>query len=214
MNDERELLPGISVHFMVLNPPVDRFAALVAYLRPYVNEFVIVDTGSSESTVSKMRDWSTPQVPVRLIHEPFVNFADTRNKGLVQHRHEWTLVLDPDELPSMKMLAHVRYATSEQGVRAFPEANAWLYWTYNYWDGVLGPEMNYHWHTRLWKTRGSYMYRPVHELVVVCGEDELVIRGSNRLPMAPKDAFLIHSKAGEEIEKADKLYADMGEVSR
>lgn len=213
--DQRDLLPGISVHMMVKDPPIDRMAMLVMYLSPYVDEFVIIDTGSSPETIAKMEGWNRPEFPPVLVyHEDFVDFATTRNKGLMRHKHEWTVGFDPDELPSLQMLAHIAAAASEKGKLLAPEAVGWLYWTMNYWDGVLGPAMEYHWHTRLWKTRGSFLYRPIHELVCVAGLPESNIRDSIQLPKAPVEAYLIHSKAADEIEKADNLYRQMGEVSK
>lgn len=203
------MLPGLSVHCMVLNPPIDRLAALVEYLRPVANEYVIVDTGSADVTKDIMRSW--PQV--RLIEEPFEDFSTTRNKGLAQHQYEWTLGLDPDELPSIMMVQHVRWVLSE-GADQFPLALGFLYFTKNYWGGVLGPEMDYHWHTRLWKTGSGRLYRPVHELVALDGRPESETRGTPTLPRAPREACLIHSKSVDEIARADELYARLGEISR
>ncbi len=183
---------------------------LVAYLTPYVDEIVIVDTGSDIVDIGRMMRWPK----VSLVPAVFENFADTRNIGLATHKYEWTLGLDPDELPSFDMLAHIRYVTGRDGKGDWPTARAWCYWTYNWWEGTLGPEEPYHWHTRLWKTKGSYLERPVHELVVVQGEHEATIRNTKKLLKAPKEAFLIHSKNAADIEQADLLYEALGEVSR
>jgi hypothetical protein len=210
-----DLPPGISVHMMVLDPPIDRLAALVTYLMPFVDEFVIVDTGSKPGTVQKMRDWTFGGSKEVRIHETkFADFSTTRNEGLALHRYEWTLGIDPDEMPSWAMMAHIRYVTSKDGMEAAPLAKGWVYWTYNFWDGILGPQMDYHWHTRLWKTYKSYLYRPIHELVIVQGTVEGKLRGTSELPAAPMDCHLIHSKGGKEIEEADELYAKMGEDSK
>jgi len=215
MKDERELQPGISVHMMVKDPPLDRTTALVAYLLPHVSEVVIIDTGSSDVVLSAMNSWNYPNTaPVRVFSETFVDFATTRNLGLLRHEYEWTLGLDPDELPSYEMMQHIKRVTSPEGMAEFPAAKGWVFWTYNWWEGALGPEMDYHWHTRLWKTKNSYLERPVHELVVVGNEPELQIRRSTSLPYAPKQAYLIHSKSADEIRKADEMYHQMGEVSR
>lgn len=191
-------------------------AALVALLRPMASEFVVVDTGSSYEAKAIMRGWTlAPEpVPLTLIEETFEDFSTTRNKGLALHKHEWTLGIDPDELPSLAMLNHIQHVTSPVGMDEFAAAKGWTYFTYNWWGGVLGPSMDYHWHTRLWKTEGSYLYRPVHELVMVQGESELILRNQPALPQAPRSAYLIHSKGSEDIRKADEMYASMGEVSR
>lgn len=212
--DERELLPGISVHFMVKDPPLDRMAALVQYLAPCVNEFVIVDTSDTDKYVSIMESWSQPSgKPVTVVRTSFVDFATTRNVGHEVHKYEWTLGLDPDELPSLAMLLHITQVTSKEYMDANPYAAGYCYWTWNWWDGQLGPEMPYHYHTRLYKTKGSWVYRPIHELVMVQGKSELDLRGTHILPLVGKSAFLIHSKGAEDIQRADALYREMGEVS-
>ena len=209
------MLPGISVHFMVKSPPMDRFAALVAFLLPHVSEVVIIDTGSRAEDVAIMQSWNYPNTaPVHVFLEKFEDFSTTRNLGLARHQYEWTLGLDPDELPSFEMMQHIKYVTSPQGMEQFPQAQGWVYWTLNWWGGTLGPAMEYHWHTRLWKTEGSFLYRPVHELVNVGGRPEGTIRNTGLLPNAPKQAYLIHSKGTEDIELADRLYEQLGEISR
>jgi hypothetical protein len=213
--DNRIVGPGITVHFLVKDPPLDRMAALVQYLAPHVDEFVIVDTSESPHYAGIMQNWSAPtRTPVIVIRTDFVDFATTRNVGHEQHHYEWTLGLDPDELPTWKMLEFIKFATSEEGKDQNPEANGYVFWTYNWWEGELGPEANYHWHTRLYRTVGSWVERPIHELVVVCGTPELSIRNTSTLPLAPREAYLIHSKGMDDIQRADALYAKMGEVSR
>lgn len=212
-----DLLPGTSLHFMVKNPPIDRLAALVAYMQPFVDEVVIVDTGTNLDDRKRMESWNRQgdsALDVLIIDEPFVDFATTRNKGLERHRFEWTLVLDPDELPSPRMVNHIVTATSEHGSEVAPLAKGYCYWTLNWWDGVLGPFMDYHWHTRLFKTKGSYFFRPVHELVAIDGQNELDIRGTYSLPFVDSNSYLIHSKGGSDIKNADELYEKLGEVSR
>jgi len=213
--DNRELLPGTSVHFMVKNPQIERMAALVVYLSPYVDEFVIIDTGSPEEDIAIMEGWNYPSFPpVRVYRETFEDFSTTRNKGLVRHKHEWTVGFDVDELPSMQMMAHIARSSSPAGSALAPNVQAWQYWTMNWWGGVLGPPMEYHWHVRLWKTRGSFLYRPVHELVAVGGLTESTIRGTDACPKAPVEAYLIHSKGKDDMEYSDELYAELGFVSR
>lgn len=201
--------PGLSVHLMVLNPPMDRLAMLVDYLSGSANEFVIVDTGSAPAVKQIMASWPK----VRLIETEFVDFATSRNVGLAEHKYEWTLCVDPDELPSVIMMQHIAWLMKE-GAQEFPQAKGWLYWTRNYWGGVQGPELEYHWHCRVWKTESGKFYRPVHELVALNGRPESDTRGTPVMPKAPRMAYLIHSKAAEEIARSDELYRQMGEISR
>lgn len=210
-HDQRDLKPGVSVHFMVLHPPIDRLAALTTFLLPHVQEIVIVDTGSSDADIAKMESWNYPNTaPVRVIHREFKNFSHTRNQGLAEHQYEWTLGLDPDELPSYAMMEHMKKVTHPDYMRANKAIRGYLTLVLNWWDGTLGPRMPYHWHVRLWKTKRSWMYRPIHELVMVGGTAEGVLRGKPELPKAPEDAYLIHSKGGEDIEESDQFYRTIG----
>lgn len=202
--------PGLSVHMMVLHPPLDRMAILVDYLSVIADEFVVVDTGCTQDEHDIIASWDK----VRVVREEFVDFATTRNRGLEQHRFEWTLGIDPDELPSPIMMQHLVYATSAEGMSDFSQAKGWLYWTRNYWGGMKGPELEYHWHCRLWKTESGRLYRPVHELVSLDGKPENETRGTPLMPKAPRMAYLIHSKPSDEIAKADELYGRLGEISR
>lgn len=202
--------PGLSVHMMVLHPPLDRMALLVDYLSVIADEYVVVDTGCTQDEADIMASWPK----VRLVQEPFVDFSTTRNKGLAQHRYEWTLGIDPDELPSSLMMQHLAWVTSGESQPSHPDAKGWLYWTRNYWGGMKGPEFEYHWHCRLWRTEAGRLYRPVHELVSLDGRPEGDTRGTPVLPKAPRMAYLIHSKPAEEIVKADELYGRLGEISR
>lgn len=211
---------SVALAMLVREPPLDRLAALVAFMQPVVTEVVIVDTGSPAETVATMRSWDDTRVIEREWRD---DFAWARNEGLAECQAEWTLVLDPDELPSLAMLDHVRRVDrSEVDVgHAGPHSVAvgWLYWTRNWWAGLVGPEEPYHWHCRLFRTGQGRFYRPIHELVELqpagfgwMGED--LTRGSWLLPNAPRDAYLIHSKGADEIARADVQYAAIGAATR
>ena len=197
---------------MVMHPPIDRLAEHVAYFLPHVQEIVIVDTGSSNEDIDKMLSWNyhDGSAEVRVIHREFKNFSHTRNQGLAEHRFEWTFGLDPDELPSWQMLEHMKQVTNPDAAMKYKAVKGWLYLSLNWWDGVLGPKEEYHWHVRLWRTKGSYMYRPIHELMVLGSQKETSLRGRAELPKAPEGAYLIHSKGGLDIKRSDSFYNDIG----
>ncbi len=195
--------PGLSVHMMVKDPPVDRMALLVDYLSGLADEFVIIETGGDEEVQSLMRSW-TPKV--RVYYEPFVDFSTTRNKGLERHEYAWTLGVDPDEIPSVPMMQHIQEAIATPMQLPW----GWLYWTRNYWGGIYGPEEDYHWHTRLWRSDKGRLYRPIHELVKLGGLTEAQTRDTAYLKRAPKEAYLIHSKPAEAIKRDDAFYATLG----
>lgn len=205
--------PGLSVHFMVLNPQMERFAEKVAYMSTVADEIVIVDTGSSPDDVAKMRAWDGfNDTDVRVIEEPFVDFSATRNKGLEQHTREWTFGMDWDELPSMALM-HMLDAIAHRGyakrVPEYKKALGFLVLTYSWWDGIKGPLQESDWHCRLWRTEAGRLYRPVHELVSLNGQPEHKTRNTRFMPKFPEHVFLIHSKGYTEMKKADEMYATM-----
>lgn len=202
---------------MVMHPPIDRLAALVTFLVPHVNEVVIVDTGSSDEDIDIMRSWNynDGSAEVRVLHRNFVNFSHTRNEGLADITSEWTLIIDPDELPSIGFMEHMKEVTSPEWSNNIKNkrVRAFTHLSLNWWAGRLGPEMPYHWHVRLWRTKGTYMYRPIHELVMVNGQAEGQLRGTPELPKAPRQAYVIHSKGAQDIVHSDNFYKSMGDKS-
>lgn len=202
---------------LVRKPPVGRLAALVEFMSAVCSETVIVDTGSDPDQLAAMRSWINTAVIEREWRD---DFSWARNEGLAECKGDWTIVLDPDELPSEKMLRHIRMVdtgevdASHESYR--PTAIGWLYWTRNWWGGIYGPEMDYHWHCRLFKTGSGLFYRPVHELVALKYNDKWVgedlARDTPLMGRAPVAACLIHSKEAEAIAEADRQYATIGEA--
>lgn len=189
----------LSVAFLVKNPPIDRMSVLVDYLREVADEFIIVDTGSDEQTLLTMQSWKGATV----IRAPWEDdFSKARNIGLSACTRKWTLVVDPDELPSWKMLAHLKSVDeSDDG-----STIGYVYFTRNYWSGALGEEINSDWHIRLFRTGQGRFYRRVHELVELDGKPEHETRGSHLCVVAPKEAYLIHSKPPENMARDCELY--------
>lgn len=192
----------VSVIFLVKDPPLDRLAALVEYLRVVSDEFIfVVDDRTDPSDTSIIQSWpDTIVVPFTWIDD----FAAARNAALPLVTRPWTLHLDPDELPSMAMMQHILEVTAPD--RSGPVA--WLYWFRNFWGGVLGPAMEYHWHIRLWKSGHGQFYRKVHELVRLDGQDERVTRNSKAIK-APELACVIHSKPADRITADTELYSQI-----
>ncbi len=212
--DKRDLIPGISVAMIVMHPPIDRLAALTTFLLPSVNEIIIVDTGSSDEDVAIMEGWQYPNTaPVRVLHRDFVNFSNARNQGLMQARSEWTLIIDPDELPSMNFMDHITRVAADDQNKKYRNVLGFTHLSLNWWAGKLGPTEEHHWHVRFWRTRGTYMYRPVHELVALNGRQESGLRGKPELQRAPGDAYVIHSKGAADIVRSDAFYKSMGNRS-
>jgi len=194
--------PGISVHMMVRQPPIERIAVLLEYLSPVVDEIVMLDTGSEDELKHTM---TTNWPKIRLFEAPFKDFT-TRNVSLPEHRFEWTLHLDWDEMPSHRMMEHV--VNVSRG-RSEHKPLGWLYLAKNFWAGRPGPYIESNWHTRLWKTGHGKFYKPVHEQVALDGRKESDTRNTSVLIKAPVEAYFIHSKSQDEINRSGHLYNKM-----
>lgn len=199
---------SIALCMIVKDEPVDRLAMLVEYMRPIVSQYVIADTGSEKNDTEIYRQWG-----VEAFDFPFGDsFADARNATLerVNPDIEWVLHLDADELPSMGMMAHLNGVRNDSGRKVL----GWQYFTVNYWAGELGAEEPYHWHCRLFRRKAGRWYKPVHEGVELKGQPEHVSMAKGVMIHAPREAYLIHSKPAMHMNRAETLYAALGDKPR
>lgn len=197
----------ITACFLVLDPPMDRFALLVDFIRPIVNEIVVViDSRTDPETVKKIELMQ----PIKTVQFEWCDdFAAARNAALPHVTSDWVLHLDPDEMPSLAMAAHLLWVKDGN----LPQRTGGvLYFTVNYWDGVVGEEFEYHWHCRLFRNGRGRWYRRVHELVAIDGMSEPDTRETEVMPKAGKNAYLIHSKPGYALERDNALYDKIWEM--
>jgi glycosyltransferase involved in cell wall biosynthesis len=194
----------VGLSMIVLNESVDRLAMLVEYLKPIVSDFVIADTGSGDIDLDEPL-YNTWGVKVMRL-EWRRDFAWARNETLQHLTTDWVLHLDADELPSRAMMDHIASVTSDQ---ADPLTKGWLYLAKNFWGGELGITVEAHWHCRLFRRDAGRWYKPLHEQVVLDGQKESQTRGTPVLVKAPQEAYLIHSKPREAIERSGVMYKEM-----
>ena len=202
----------VTAALLVKDPPIDRLAALVEYLRPVVSQFVIVvDDRTAVETADVMSGWSgVTLVPFTWIDD----FSAGRNAALPHATGDWILHVDPDELPSAAMLAFI--ATVDASPQSdvlwhgvlYRAPRGYLFFTRNFFGGVRGEEWEEHWHCRLFRRDSGRWYRPVHELVAIDGQPEGDTRGTPLLPKAPVAACLIHAKPADRTAD-DLLYAKL-----
>jgi len=202
----------VSAAFLVKDPPVDRLALLLEYLRPVVSEFCFA---VDERTLSENISWLFEESDVHIKIIPWKDdFSWARNQGLELVTGDWTLILDPDELPSAWMLSHIRWVDMYgDSAHLGPETLGFLYWTKNFYDGRLYPDDPKYWHCRLFRSGHGRFYKKLHEQVELDGLPEHVTRGTPKLTFAPREAYLIHSKTKEDYNKSVDLQAHLGEVS-
>ena len=200
----------VSAALLVKDPPIDRLAALVEYLRPVVSQYVIVvDDRTAVETADTMSAWrDVTLVPFRWVDD----FSEGRNAALPHIKGDWVLHVDPDELPSLPMMQFIATVDAQeqrdvmwQG-HIYRAPRGYLFFTRNFFAGIRGVEWEEHWHCRLFRADAGRWYKPVHEQVALDGSPESDTRGTPFLPKAPLAACLIHSKPAERIGVDDAVY--------
>ena len=206
---------SVTLAMLVLNPPLDRMAALIEYMRPVVSEtVVVVDDRTSPEACDVMTAWPGVQlVPFTWISD----FAEARNAALTHCTGDWVLHLDPDEMPTAAMLDFIRTVDSThqadvdwQGTR-YVAPRGYLFFTKNFFDGVQAPEWEEHWHCRLFRRDAGRWYKPVHEQVMLEAMPESRTRGTPLLVKAPLGAYLINSRMNDAAK--DEQYAALSAVT-
>lgn len=201
----------VSAALLVKDPPIDRLAALIEYLRPVVRDVVIVvDDRTAVETVDILAGWEgVTIVSFRWIDD----FSAGRNAALPHCEGDWILHVDPDELPSLGMMEFIRSvdAVEQRDViwqgAIYRAPRGYLFFTRNWYAGRRGEEWEEHWHCRLFRNAlGNGWYKPVHEQVMLDGAPESDTRGTPVLPKAPLGAYLIHSKPADRIGVDDAVY--------
>lgn len=200
----------VSAALLVKDPPIDRLAALVEYLRPVVSQYVVVvDDRTEQEAVDVMASWPAVEiVPFRWVDD----FSAGRNAALPHVNGDWILHVDPDELPSLAMVEFIRTVDAQRQEdvlwqdHLYRAPRGYLFFTRNFYAGRRGPEWEEHWHCRLFRAGSGRWYKPVHEQVALDGSPESDTRGTPVLPKAPVAACLIHSKPADRIGPDDAVY--------
>lgn len=186
---------------IVKDEPIDRVAMLVEYTKHVAEHVVIADTGSERNDVEEYAKWGVDAYSIPWTDD----FAAARNSTLdrLPEDIEWVLHLDADELPSWTMLQHVAWIKDN----APAKVKAYKFWTVNFWGGEKGQAHPAHWHVRLFRRKHGKWYKKLHEQVAIDGK--LGEPVGTFIEKANQNAYLIHSKPREQIEKSAELYKRM-----
>ena len=111
---------GISLVMMVKNEE-DMIRDCLEHVQHVVDEYVIVDTGSTDKTIDIINKFAEhSSVPVKLLHYPWCdNYSIPRNFGKDNASQRWILHLDADErikYEDLKMLFEVTEHSFDIGV--------------------------------------------------------------------------------------------------
>ncbi|MDB5202068.1 MAG: glycosyltransferase family 2 protein [Ferruginibacter sp.] len=130
----------------------------LAALKNLADEVIIVDSGSTDETLSICR-----QMNARIIETNWEGYGVTKNKGIAAATNDWILSLDADEVPDEKV---------QQQLQQLPEGDARNVYRFNYLNifcnkpirhGVWGGDK----HIRLFNRRlVKWNDVPVHENLI------------------------------------------------
>lgn len=199
----------VSLAMLVLDPPLDRLAALLARVRPVASQaVVVVDDRTAIEAVDAMSAWEgVTLVPFSWVDD----FAAGRNAALPHCTGDWVLHLDPDEWPTDRMLSFIEMASASEWVpvvpwygQLHPDPRGYLFWTTD-GSGHADPAREHDWHCRLFRRERGLWYKPVHEQVMLDGLPESRTRETPLLVKAPRSASLRHD--GEGSPEKSELYA-------
>lgn len=92
----------LSIFVITLNE-ADRLAATLEAARQLSDDIVVVDSGSTDSTVQVAKD-----LGARVIHNDWQGFGPQKRFAEEQCRHDWLLNLDADEVLSDQAIAEIK----------------------------------------------------------------------------------------------------------
>jgi tetratricopeptide (TPR) repeat protein len=119
---------------MIVRDEASRLPECLQSIREVVDEIVIVDTGSTDETVSIARSFGARV----LVHRWDGDFAAARNAGLEMATGRWILYIDADERlrpiePELVRSTVMQATEVALRVRLKPFAGATPYWEYRLW---------------------------------------------------------------------------------
>lgn len=141
-------------------------------IRPAVHEMIVVDTGSTDRT----RDIAT-LFGARLFDFPWNgSFSEARNHGIDQAKGRWILLLDADEVLSVRDHASIAQTSASAGMQAFSvltrnytrqvNAQGWTPNDGSYPDAEAADGWKPSWKVRLFPNDPRFRFRgEVHEMV-------------------------------------------------
>lgn len=107
----RTILPDTTLCAIVrdeITNPAGGIKKFCGHSLPFVEEAVIVDTGSNDGTQEELEGLAVTYGNLRVFNRQFDNFSNSRNFSLAQARTKYILILDADERLSESDFAYLR----------------------------------------------------------------------------------------------------------
>ncbi len=111
-----------------------RIASLISSFRSWINDIIVVDNGSIDSTVRFARD-----AGARVIHVSEMDFSRMRNAGASYARGDWLFYVDTDEEVTEKLKQEILLSTKQDIYQAFflRRRNIYMNHLWPYMDGMI-----------------------------------------------------------------------------
>ena len=106
--------PTISL-CMIVKDEADFLKSCLDSVKDYVDEMIIVDTGSKDDTIKIAESFGAKVIE----HEWKDNFSDARNVSLKHATKDWILILDADETISEKDLKEMKKLLEDKNADAY-----------------------------------------------------------------------------------------------
>lgn len=164
---------------------------LLRHVGPYVDEMIVVDTGSTDATASVAK-----QCGARVLRSTVDDgFSAARNVGIEVASSDWILWVDADEWPTKRLLVWVR-TFLESPLRE--QYDSVYVSRENRIDGrLLNDGRAYEQHIRLFRD-----YMRVEGML-----HEQVFSKDGKTLSAPETCLLLHHKSGARQTSQDDFYA-------
>jgi len=87
----------------------------IEHLKPIVDEFIVIDTGSTDRTIEIARKKGARVSKIQWEND----FAKARNRSLEKATQRWILIIDPDERIGKKDLEKIKKLTGDKNIMAY-----------------------------------------------------------------------------------------------
>ena len=181
----------ISLHLLVKDEE-KLIGALLEYLMAWVEEIIVIDTGSTDKTLTIASQYTHKVYSAALNHD----FAAARNYGLGFVTKPMVFQVDADEWPTEELMNHIHASKPFDGAMMVRRENLV--------GGQPIGDHTYEWHPRFFSKDYRFVGR-IHEKLNVA---------PCRTTFAPESALLLHHKSRERQQAQNERYMEWEEQRR